>query len=47
MSEASAPTIRRAHAVQPVTAIQSEYSLWSIEVHGARYPEHLERLTGR
>src|SRR5436305_6402039 len=28
MSEASAPTIRRAHAVQPVTAIQSEYSLW-------------------
>jgi aryl-alcohol dehydrogenase-like predicted oxidoreductase len=28
MSEASAPTIRRAHAVQPVTAVQSEYSLW-------------------
>ena len=28
MSEASAATIRRAHAVQPVTAIQSEYSLW-------------------
>jgi aryl-alcohol dehydrogenase-like predicted oxidoreductase len=27
LSEASAPTIRRAHAVQPVTAIQSEYSL--------------------
>jgi aryl-alcohol dehydrogenase-like predicted oxidoreductase len=28
MSEASAGTIRRAHAVQPVTALQSEYSLW-------------------
>ena len=29
MSEASAKTIRRAHAVQPVTAVQSEYSLWT------------------
>ncbi|MBB5781039.1 aldo/keto reductase [Nonomuraea jabiensis] len=28
MSEAAAGTIRRAHAVQPVTAVQSEYSLW-------------------
>ncbi|MCB9850762.1 MAG: aldo/keto reductase [Phycisphaerales bacterium] len=28
MSEAAARTIRRAHAVQPVTALQSEYSLW-------------------
>jgi aryl-alcohol dehydrogenase-like predicted oxidoreductase len=28
MSEAGATTIRRAHAVQPVTAVQSEYSLW-------------------
>jgi aryl-alcohol dehydrogenase-like predicted oxidoreductase len=28
LSEAGARTIRRAHAVQPVTAIQSEYSLW-------------------
>ena len=28
MSEASAQNIRRAHAVQPVTAVQSEYSLW-------------------
>jgi aryl-alcohol dehydrogenase-like predicted oxidoreductase len=34
LSEASARTIRRAHAVQPVTAIQSEYSLWT------RDPEH-------
>jgi len=29
LSEASAKTIRRAHAVQPVTALQSEYSLWT------------------
>lgn len=28
MSEASAETIRRAHAIQPVTAVQSEYSIW-------------------
>jgi aryl-alcohol dehydrogenase-like predicted oxidoreductase len=28
MSEAAAQTIRRAHAVYPVTAVQSEYSLW-------------------
>lgn len=28
MSEAGAKTIRRAHAVQPITALQSEYSLW-------------------
>ncbi|MEO7326611.1 MAG: aldo/keto reductase [Dokdonella sp.] len=31
LSEASAATIRRAHAVHPVTAIQNEYSLWSRE----------------
>jgi aryl-alcohol dehydrogenase-like predicted oxidoreductase len=29
LSEAGAQTIRRAHAVQPVTAVQSEYSLWT------------------
>jgi aryl-alcohol dehydrogenase-like predicted oxidoreductase len=29
LSEAAAGTIRRAHAVQPVTAVQSEYSLWT------------------
>jgi aryl-alcohol dehydrogenase-like predicted oxidoreductase len=29
LSEASAPTIRRAHAVHRITALQSEYSLWS------------------
>ena len=31
LSEASAETIRRAHAVHPITAVQSEYSLWSRE----------------
>ncbi len=31
LSEAAAGTIRRAHAVQPVTAVQSEYSLWHRE----------------
>ena len=29
LSEASAATIRRAHAVHPISAVQSEYSLWS------------------
>ena len=32
LSEASAQTIRRAHAVLPVTAVQSEYSLWTRDV---------------
>jgi len=31
LSEAGAATIRRAHAVQPLTALQSEYSLWTRE----------------
>jgi aryl-alcohol dehydrogenase-like predicted oxidoreductase len=36
LSEASARSIRRAHAVQPVSAVQSEYSLWTrnIELNG-------------
>lgn len=34
LSEAGSATIRRAHAVQPVTAVQNEYSLWT------RDPEH-------
>ena len=29
LSEAGAETIRRAHAVHPITALQSEYSLWT------------------
>jgi aryl-alcohol dehydrogenase-like predicted oxidoreductase len=34
ISEASEATVRRAHAVHPVTALQSEYSLWSREPEG-------------
>ena len=32
LSEAGAQTIRRAHAVHPITAVQSEYSLWTRDV---------------
>ena len=32
LSEASASTIRRAHAVHPITAVQLEWSLWSRDV---------------
>ena len=38
LSEASAATIRRAHAVQPVAAVQSEYSLWWREPEEAVLP---------
>jgi aryl-alcohol dehydrogenase-like predicted oxidoreductase len=38
MSEADAASIRRAHAVQPVTALQSEYSLWSRDVEAEILP---------
>ncbi len=38
LSEASALTIRRAHAVHPVTAIQSEYSLWTRDPEPAVLP---------
>ncbi|WP_119070592.1 aldo/keto reductase [Aggregatilinea lenta] len=34
LSEAGAETIRRAHAVHPITALQTEYSLWSRDVEG-------------
>jgi aryl-alcohol dehydrogenase-like predicted oxidoreductase len=43
MSEAGVKTIRRAHAVQPVTALQSEYSLWWREPEGEILPA-LEEL---
>jgi aryl-alcohol dehydrogenase-like predicted oxidoreductase len=44
LSEAGVQTIRRAHAVQPVTALQSEYSLWWREPEDAILPtiEELE-----
>ncbi len=38
LSEAGAPTIRRAHAIQPVAAIQSEYSIWWREPEAAVLP---------
>jgi len=43
LSEAGAQTIRRAHAVQPVTALQSEYSIWWREPEGEILPT-LEEL---
>lgn len=43
LSEASAETIRRAHAVQPVAALQSEYSLWWREPETRTFPT-LEEL---
>jgi len=38
LSEAAPDTIRRAHAVHPLTAVQTEYSLWSRDVEAAILP---------
>lgn len=38
LSEASAATIRRAHAVHPIAAVQTEYSLWSRDVEAEVLP---------
>ncbi len=35
LSEVAAATLRRAHAVHPITAVQSEYSLWTRDIEGA------------
>jgi aryl-alcohol dehydrogenase-like predicted oxidoreductase len=43
LSEASAETIRRAHAVHPITAVQTEYSLWTRDVEREILPT-LEEL---
>ncbi|HEX9028758.1 MAG TPA: aldo/keto reductase, partial [Anaerolineales bacterium] len=43
LSEAGAQTIRRAHAIQPVAAVQSEYSLWWRRPEDALFPT-LEEL---
>jgi aryl-alcohol dehydrogenase-like predicted oxidoreductase len=43
LSEASAETIRRAHAVHPITAVQTEYSLWTRDVEDQILPT-LEEL---
>jgi aryl-alcohol dehydrogenase-like predicted oxidoreductase len=38
LSEAAAPTIRRAHAIHPISALQTEYSLWSRDVEDEILP---------
>ncbi|HQU72257.1 MAG TPA: aldo/keto reductase [Calditrichia bacterium] len=38
LSEAAGETIRRAHAVHPITAVQSEYSLWSTDIEETSLP---------
>lgn len=38
LSEVSAATLRRAHAVHPIAAVQSEYSLWTRDVEAAVLP---------
>jgi aryl-alcohol dehydrogenase-like predicted oxidoreductase len=46
LSEASAQTIRRAHAIHPITALQSEYSLWSRDVEAEILPTCRELQIG-
>lgn len=38
LSEASTQTLERAHNVHPITALQSEYSLWSREAEFQHFP---------
>jgi aryl-alcohol dehydrogenase-like predicted oxidoreductase len=44
LSEAAAETIRRAHAVHPISALQSEYSLWTRDIEGNGVLEALREL---
>src|ERR1700680_1062831 len=46
LSEASAKTIRRAHAVHPISALQSEYSLWERNLEGEILPTLRELQIG-
>jgi aryl-alcohol dehydrogenase-like predicted oxidoreductase len=46
LSEASAATIRRAHAVHPIAAVQSEYSLWSRDIEAEVLPTLRELSIG-
>jgi aryl-alcohol dehydrogenase-like predicted oxidoreductase len=46
LSEASAGTIRRAHGVHPVTAVQSEYSLWTRDPEAEVLPTLAELVIG-
>lgn len=38
LSEASASTIRRAHAIHPITAVQAEWSLWTRDLEESIVP---------
>ena len=38
LSEVGAENIRRAHAVHPITALQTEYSLWSLDIRDKILP---------
>ena len=38
LSEPSADTIRRAHAIHPITALQMEYSLWTCDIEDEIVP---------
>ena len=38
LSEASVDTIRRAHVVHPITALQMEYSLWTCDIEDEIIP---------
>jgi aryl-alcohol dehydrogenase-like predicted oxidoreductase len=46
LSEVSSDTLRRAHAVHPITAVQSEYSLWSRDVEQTLFPALTELNVG-
>lgn len=46
LSEVSSATLRRAHAVHPISAVQSEYSLWSRDVEQSLFPALLELNVG-
>jgi len=46
LSEVSAETLRRAHAVHPITAVQSEYSLWSRDIEPEVIPTARELGVG-
>ena len=47
MSEPGVQTLRRAHAVQPVAALQNEYSLWNSRTRNQRNPAGLRRAGHR
>ena len=46
LSEAAPQTIRRAHAVHPITALQTEYSLWSRDVEAEIRPRYASWVSG-